>query len=329
MKKINKIIFSLLFSIPLLANEQLNKLYEEAALFEKNGDYKKALEVYKKIANEEKNASRTYFDEEKVITDTVITQTLDEIEDKETEETIYQIITNAFNLYPYEENYFFPFSYDTKKRDHREQVETKFQISVKKPIFTNFFNLNETINFGYTQTSWWQLYKDSSPFRETNYRPEVFVTIPYGKKDKTALKGFKFGFLHESNGQPEGKSRSWNRLYLTSYFQAGNLFITPRVWYRIPERESDDDNPDIEKYLGYGDLTFSYAYKTHTFKLLLRNNLRLNSENKGYAQFDWTFPFFGSKNTFGYIQASTGYGDSLIDYNEEVNRISFGISLSR
>ena len=76
-------------------------------------------------------------------------------------------------------------------------------------------------------------------------------------------------------------------------------------------------------------LTLIYPYKSHTFKLLFRNNLRFNDQNKGYTQFDWTFPFFGSSKTFGYIQASTGYGDSLIDYDKEINRISFGISLSR
>lgn len=124
-------------------------------------------------------------------------------------------------------------------------------------------------------------------------------------------------------------SRSWNRLYLTSYFQLGNLFLSPRVWYRIPEERSDDDNPDIEKYMGYGDITLLFPYKNQTFKLLLRDNLRFSEDNKGYVQFDWTFPLFGSKNTFGYIQASSGYGESLIDYNEDINRFSFGISLSR
>lgn len=329
MKVIKILIFFIFFINILFADSQLNYLYKKASEFEKNKEYKNALEVYKEIALKEKNINKTYFDEEKVIAKEITTKTLDKIEDKETEQTIQQILAGAFNLYPYEENYIIPFSYDMKKRVDRKKIEAKFQLSVKKPILTNFFNMNESINFGYTQTSWWQLYKDSAPFRETNYKPEIFMTIPYGKRDETALKGFKFGFLHESNGQSEGDSRSWNRIYLTTYFQAGNLFISPRVWYRIPESKNDDDNPDIDKYLGYGDLTFAYAYKSHTFKLLLRNNLRFNDDNKGFAQLDWTFPFFGSNNTFGYIQASTGYGDSLIDYDKEINRIGFGISLSR
>jgi len=80
--------------------------------------------------------------------------------------------------------------------------------------------------------------------------------------------------------------------------------------------------------MGYGDVKFFYAYKDHTFKALIRNNLNF-SDNKGYGEFNWSFPFTKRKNTFGYVQLSSGYGDSLIDYNKEVNRISFGISLSR
>lgn len=329
MKAIKFSIFLSLFITFSSANSQLDELYKKASIFEEQKDYKKAMQIYKQIALEEKNASRIYFDEEKEIAQKISTETLDKIDDKETEQTIQQILAKSFNLYPYEENYLLPFSYDTKEKDDRKQTEAKFQFSVKKPIISNFFKMNETIYFGYSQTSWWQLYEDSSPFRETNYRPEIFMELPYGKKGKTLLKGFKFGFLHESNGQPVESSRSWNRLYLTSYFQLGNLFLSPRVWYRIPEERSDDDNPDIEKYMGYGDITLLFPYKNQTFKLLLRDNLRFSEDNKGYVQFDWTFPLFGSKNTFGYIQASSGYGESLIDYNEDINRFSFGISLSR
>ncbi|PLY06123.1 MAG: phospholipase [Arcobacter sp.] len=325
MKKLTLIIFLFFYSS---ANE-INDLYKRAQSFEDNGKYKDAMLIYKEIANKERAENRIYIDEDKKKEVESIAKTLDTIKDKDTVETIEQILASNFNLYPYHENYLLPFSYDSKKRKGRGQTETKFQLSVKKPISYDFFGFNETINFGYTHTSWWQLYENSSPFRETNYKPEIFVTIPYGKSNKTSLKGFKFGFLHESNGQKEPESRSWNRIYLESYFQIGNLFAIPRVWYKLPEKMQDDDNPDINDYMGYGDLTLVYPYKKHTFKLLLRNNLKFNNKNKGFAQLDWTFPFFNSKSTFGYIQASSGYGDSLIDYNQEVNRISFGISLSR
>jgi len=325
-----KISIIFLFFVTIIrADEQLEDLYKKASLYEQQHEYKKAMQIYKQIAVKEKNIHRIYFDEDKQITQKAASETLDTIDDEETEQTIQQILAKSFDIYPYEENYLFPFSYDSKKRDDRKQVEAKLQFSIKKPILSNFLKMNETLYFGYSQTSLWQLYEDSSPFRETSYRPELFVELPYGKKGKTVIKGFKFGFLHESNGQPVEESRSWNRLYLTSYFQLGSLFIAPRVWYRIPEDKSDDDNPDIQKYLGYGDLTLIFPYKSHTFKFLFRNNLRFNDDNKGYAQLDWTFPFFGSKNTFAYFQASSGYGDSLIDYDEKINRFSFGISLSR
>ena len=324
-----KKIIILLFLFIYLNAEDINKLYQEAQNLEIDGKYKEAMLLYKQIAKKERTINRTYIDENKKKEVEVITTTLNTIEDKETVETIEQILSSNFNLYPYHENYLFPFSYDTKKRDDRKQVETKFQLSVKKPITHNLFGFKETINLGYTHTSWWQVYKNSSPFRETNYKPEIFVTLPYGKSDKTSLKGFKLGLLHESNGQKGEESRSWNRVYLESYFQIGNLFAIPKVWYRIPENEEDDDNPDIEDFMGYGALTLVYPYKKQTFKLKLRNNFKLNKKNKGFAEFDWTFPFFNSKNTFGYVQLSTGYGDSLIDYDKEINRISFGVSLSR
>ncbi len=329
MKHLKFIFYTFLFISILNADTEIEDLYLKAQKLEASGNYKEAMYIYKNITSKQRDINRVYIDEDKQKEIQVISEVIDTIDDKETTRTLQQMLSSTFDIYPHHENFLFPFSYDMKNKEDRNQLEAKFQLSIKKPIAHDFFGFNETINFGYTHTSLWQLYEDSSPFRETNYKPEIFVTVPYGKRDKTALKGFTFGFLHESNGQPEETSRSWNRLYLESYFQTGNLFIIPKIWYRIPENENDDDNPDIEDYMGYGDLTLVYPYKSHTFKLLLRDNLKLDDDNKGYAQFDWTFPLFNSKNTFGYLQLSSGYGDSLIDYDKEINRISFGISLSR
>lgn len=321
-----KQLFILIFlSISIFSNEDL---YENALRYEKNGDYKNAMLIYKELALKEKMTKEIFVDSEKEIELSKTKELINTLEDEETEKNILQMLASSFDLYPYEENYFIPFSYVNGVEKSNKNIETKFQLSVKKPISHNILGFNETFYFGYTQTSWWQLYADSSPFRETNYRPEVFIMIPYGKKDHTSLKAFKVGLLHESNGQSESKSKSWNRLYLESYFQLSNLFINPKIWYRIPESESEDDNPDIHKYLGYGSLNFMLPYKNQTFKLILRNNLDF-SENRGFGEFNWSFPLFNSKKTFGFVQISKGYGDSLIDYNKDIERFSFGISLSR
>jgi len=329
MYQIKFLFLSLLIFTNLNAKDDVENLYKKAKELESSGNYKEAMLIYKDIALEQSKINRIYVDEDKQKELETINQTINSIEDKETTRTLQQILSSTFSIYPHHENFILPFSHDTKKKDDRKQTEAKIQLSVKKPIAHNLFGFNETINLGYTHTSLWQLYEDSSPFRETSYKPEIFVNIPYGKRDKTALKGFSLGLLHESNGQPQETSRSWNRFYLESYFQAGNLFLIPKVWYRLPEKKEDDDNPDLEDYMGYGDLTLVYPYKSHTFKLLLRNNLKLDDDNKGFAQLDWSFPLFSSKNSFGYLQLSNGYGDSLIDYDKEISRISFGITLSR
>jgi phospholipase A1 len=59
---------------------------------------------------------------------------------------------------------------------------------------------------------------------------------------------------------------------------------------------------------------------------MLRNNLR--SENLGAVQLDWSFPspLIGDKFSI-YVQYFNGYGESLLDYNKSVNRISAGFML--
>ncbi|PIF03632.1 MAG: phospholipase [Arcobacter sp.] len=256
---------------------------------------------------------------------------IDKINDEETEDSLKQIVTSDFNLYPYKKNYFLPLSYDTKKRDDREQFETVFQLSVEKPFAYNIFGLDESLSFAYTQKSFWQTSAKSAPFRETNYQPEVFMVFSSNYLDEK-LKAFKISLLHESNGRMGQSSRSWNRMYIETYIQYSNLFFIPRLWYRIPEKNGDDDNPNIYNYLGYGDITFLYPYKQYTVEVKIRNNLKLSSKNKGMFQVDWTFPLeklhIPSKS-FGFIRIFSGYAESLIDYDKKINSISFGIALSR
>jgi len=274
---------------------------------------------------------------------------------------------NFFGLQPYNTNYFLPISYSQDKPNrvsarygnnlpggydtYNNHTEVKFQLSLKKLLTYDILGWNESISAAYTQKVWWQLYDESGPFRETNYLPEIFMTIPTSQAldDSIGLKALKLGFIHESNGQEGYRSRSWNRLYATGMWQWDNLFLATRVWYRIEEdrkpdwfyeqdpaygyediaAQSDgDDNPDITDYLGYGDIKLDYLYKKHQFGLLLRNNLDFD-DNKGAIELNYSYPLLNSPTTFIYLKLFNGYGESLIDYNVDVTKASVGFSFSR
>lgn len=337
-----KYILTFLFNFILLnAVDNFTNIYEQAQKYENDGNYKEAMLLYKKAADFKISKEDKYIidlsknQQYKVETfikmkNEFYQKYINKTDDKETNSSLKQMITGDFGLYPYKKNYLLPATFDLNKTEDRSSFETSFQISIEKPISYNFFKLGESISAAYTQKSFWQTNSDSSPFRETNYKPEIFVQFPY--KNSEAIKGFKVSLMHESNGRNNEYSRSWNRIYLESYLQFSNFFVIPRVWYRIPEKNSDDDNPDIDKYYGYGDLTLLYPYKKHNFELMLRNNMRINSQNKGAAELNWTFPlpdFLSTPNSYGFVQIFSGYGNSLIDYDRESHKIGFGIAFSR
>lgn len=332
----------LLFIATLAFSAEFDELLEKAKMLENEGNYKEAMLLYKDIANRSLESSKyieninqdsiTNSEEKNFanIKKAFFEREIKNIEDEDTKKNIKQVITKDFGIYPYKKNYFLPASYTFNNIQDRHNFETNFQLSVEKPLSYNLFGFDETISLAYTQRSFWQTTKHSAPFRETNYEPEVFALLPIEKGKY--LKAIKTSFMHSSNGKRDDESRSLNRIYTEAYFQFSNLFVIPRVWYRIPEPSKDDDNKHFYRYYGYGDITLLYAYKEHTFDLLVRNNLRLDKTNKGALEFNWTFPlpeFISSKNTYGMFQVFHGYGQSLIDYDREVTNIGFGIALSR
>jgi phospholipase A1 len=244
-----------------------------------------------------------------------------------------------FGILPHEKNYLLPFSYTTidyEKRNSTQypgyaifdsNIEAEFQISLKKTFSYNVLGLNETLSFGYTQRVWWQLYSDSAPFRETNYKPEIWIAIPTTEEidSNTGLKAVTIGFLHESNGLGEPLSREWNQIYSDLDFQYDDLLIQLRGCLI----DAGDNNKDIASYLGYGHLKFKYLYGQHQFELTLRDNLHFNSDNRGSMEGEWSYPINNSKNNFWYLKGFSGYGASLMDYNHQQNRLGIGLSISR
>lgn len=246
----------------------------------------------------------------------------------------------AFLFRPHHANYFLPLKYSSAPNDQPfrdsfpqpdlglDPVEAELQLSFKIKAMEGVFGHDDAdLWFGHTATSFWQAYNDdiSAPFRETNYEPEMMLVF---RTDYT-LAGFRgrfvnLGLVHESNGRREGLSRSWNRLYAQFGFERDNLALLIRPWYRIPEHDGDDDNPDIVDYMGHGDLLAIYRKGRNAYSLLLRNNF--DAPNRGALKLNWSFPLYGRLK--GYVQYFTGYGESLIDYNHRQQSFGLGVSLT-
>jgi len=252
---------------------------------------------------------------------------------------------NLWTITPHKQNYILlgAYNFSTPNEGPWEEAtgeditltktEVKFQISFKFMLWEDVFRKwkNGDLYFGYTQLAMWQLYNRdiSSPFRDTNYEPEAFLAFDtawdiFGFKNRFLL----IGFAHQSNGREEPLSRSWNRIYANFIMHRGNLVLSLKPWFRIPEDAASDDNPDIEDYLGYGELRTIYRTGKNTFGIMLRNNLKFHGDNRGAVQFDWSFPLPGTDRIKGYVQYFNGYGECLMDYNASSSRLGAGFLLT-
>ena len=209
----------------------------------------------------------------------------------------------------------------------QKRIETKMQVSFKSKIAEDLFKSRADLWFGYTQKSDWQIYSQgrrSAPFRNTDYEPEIFITqpvksrLPWGGR----FRMLGAGFAHQSNGQSRPESRSWNKVYAMAGMEWGKLTVIPRVWMRLFDSSGEDnDNPDLTKYLGYGDVKLQYRLNDkHNFSTTLRYNPK---SGYGAAEVAYTFPIKGKLQ--GVVRGFHGYGESLIDYNHKQSGIGFGL----
>ncbi|MBE0556387.1 MAG: phospholipase A, partial [Proteobacteria bacterium] len=197
-----------------------------------------------------------------------------------------------FAIMPYRQNYLLPYAYNFNQEKQTyeaanpgteiQNAEAKYQLSLKMKLWEDILGTNMDLWGAYTQVSLWQVYNTgfSSPFRETNYEPEILLNY----RTDTDLWGLKSRFIqvglnHQSNGRGEPLSRSWNRFTANFGFERGDFNVILKTWARIPEEESKDDNPDITSYLGYGEIWAGTVWRNYHLALMFRNNLRFG-ENR-------------------------------------------------
>jgi len=251
--------------------------------------------------------------------------------------------SNPFSFAQHRMNYVLPVSYNSSANPitvdglndaNIDRFEAKFQFSVLLPLYLREDKKNSGVFFGFTSTSFWQVYNSdvSKPFRETNYEPEIFYQwAPNWDVFGLRFNGAQIGINHMSNGQDQFKSRSWNRIVGTATFSGEDTAYYLRTWYRIPEDEKTepfaaegDDNPDILDFYGRIELGFVYKIGAIDLTTRIRNNLSL-SKNRSGVELNLSRPI--NKRYDLMIQYFNGYGDSLIDYNRHIQRASVGVKL--
>jgi phospholipase A1 len=233
------------------------------------------------------------------------------------------------DLHIYKPNYLLPYTVASNDTNNN-QSEVKFQISLYYTLVHGLAIDDSELNIAYTQQSFWQMYdhSNSSPFRETNYEPEIFYKFPITDTKDTYL---SLGLSHQSNGQTMPKSRSWNRAYAKIEHKVTSYFDTSlKVWHRFAEEDkptidspSGDDNPHITSYLGNFELDLVAHSDDWYFTNKIRNNLR--DENRG--SIETTIEYRVAKDLYLTFYNFNGYVDSLIDYNNSVHRYGVGITI--
>lgn len=228
------------------------------------------------------------------------------------------------------------------------RTEIKINLSVRTKLASGLLHredqpLSDSIWFGYSQQSYWQLFNGniSRPFRATDHEPELIYVFGH---NRPLPAGWTYrmsgaGLVHQSNGQSLPLSRSWNRVYLMAAADkitvSGNRFtLQVKGWQRLPESGGKDDNPDISNTIGRAELAGTWSFesgagkelRTHTLGATLRHSLK--SQGNGSARLEYLRSLGAASTGLRFhAQLFSGYGDSLLDYNRRRTVFSVGLSL--
>ena len=221
----------------------------------------------------------------------------------------------------YGDNYFVTGA-DIRQTPTSETSDAKFQLGFKQMLTDVLLPYNTFLFVTYRQKSFWDIYKDSFPFRETNYNPG-FGIAKLWFKDRELSHGLWFQFEHESNGRDGSDSRSWNFFSLRYSKPIGDHWqFIAKGWVPVGDIS---DNPDIMDYKGYFQVHAAYR---PTRRLILEGEFSksFTSDWRGNAQLSVSWRPFKKSNQFLYLQYYVGQAENLIEYQQSVSRLRIGVA---
>ncbi|MCR5867007.1 phospholipase A [Aquincola sp. J276] len=252
----------------------------------------------------------------------------------------------TFNFVGYRPNYVLPVRFTNNinrnpssptqaavSQPNARRIEAKFQVSLRTKAAQGLVFPNADLWLAFTQQATWQVYNgaDSKPFRNTDYEPEATYVLATSPGLRSLPFGWQWrytqlGIAHQSNGQSDPLSRSWNRVYLGAGFERGDWSFTTRFLKRIKESIDTDNNPDLVDYRGRGEFQVNWAPGLSTASLLYRTTLK--NGHYGALQFEYTYPVLKEQpnGLRWYMQVFSGYGETLTDYNFRQTSVGLGVT---
>ena len=101
--------------------------------------------------------------------------------------------------------------------------------------------------------------------------------------------------------------------------------ISLQPWIILHDSTFNSQNPDIGKYMGYGELTVAFKFYNNVISFQSRNAIESGFKRAGNS-LNWTFPM--TDYLKGEVQVFSGYGQSLIEYNHRTNSVGVGVAFS-
>ncbi len=208
--------------------------------------------------------------------------------------------------------------------------DTKIQFSLKVKVIENI-----PLYFGYTQKMYWELgKKDSNPFSDINYHPELFFKHNFA--DNRLVNKLKFGLLHISNGKDKLESRSVNYAYIKAEQDESFWWGLPKFGITLRALLSKDKtNRNIQDFYGPIALHFKFdglgkwLFKTEELYATYYNGGQLAEDfSKSSIELSLRFKFWDKISAPRlFIQYFNGYNENLKNYDKRSESFRAGISI--
>jgi outer membrane phospholipase A len=219
-------------------------------------------------------------------------------------------------------------------------ARVKFQISLRFDMLSVGDDQNVGLAVAYTQKSFWDMldFAHSSPFIESNYHPEAFMTYRPSRFER--FREIELGVQHESNGLGEvgtvnqtADSRGWNAVFVDGKWGiwrswAGRpwLFLTPglRLWAPFAY-----DPHALVDAIGYFQVYADVDFRIPEFPQISRISARLKLRRHSFEG-DFYYPLLpfisdGRVRAWIFFQVFTGEEERLITYDQSVTHLYAGL----